>query len=146
VHLQRLRSLGGEPLLLESTDLPAALFPGLETVDLAHRSLYAVLADDYGRIVQTATESLEPVIPTARESALLEVPHHAPAMLIRRISADQSGILVELSSLVLRGDRSRFLLERRIREAWPGAPALDGPREAADAMPDRIAASLLVDA
>ena len=151
VHVERLRSIEGEPLMLESTDLPSALFPGLEALDLEHRSLYTVLADDYGRMVQTATESLEPVMVTTRESSLLEVPRHAPALLIRRVSSDQSGTLVELSNLVLRGDRSRFLLERRIRQAWPGAPTpdartKDGPYEPVDAARDRIAASLLVDA
>jgi hypothetical protein len=85
------------------------------------------------------------VIVTGHEATLLGVPRHVPAMLIRRSSTDQAGTRVELSHLLLRGDRSRFLLERRVREAWPGAPDPDGtgigPRS-----PDRIAASLLVDA
>jgi GntR family transcriptional regulator len=146
VHLERVRSLSDEPLLLETTDLPAALLPGLENADLANRSLYDVLREDYDRTVQAATESLEPVILTAHESSLLEVPRHAPAMLIRRISTDQTGTLVELSHLLLRGDRSRFLLERRVRDGWPGAPAPDGTAASDVPAPDRIAASLLVDA
>ncbi len=146
VHLERVRSLSDEPLLLETTDLPSALFPGLETADLTGRSLYDILREDYDRTVQTATESLEPVILTTRESTILEMPRHAPAMLIRRISTDQESMLVELSHLLLRGDRSRFLLERRVRDAWPGAPAPDGTEPAAASTPDLIAASLLVDA
>jgi GntR family transcriptional regulator len=148
VHLERVRSLDAEPLLLETTELPAARFPGLETADFAERSLYDVLREDHGSAVQTATESLEPLILTTRESTLLEVPRHAPAMLIRRLSTDQTGAIVELSHLLLRGDRSRFLLERHVREAWPGAPAADGTDGSAgrSPSPDRIAASLLVDA
>jgi GntR family transcriptional regulator len=146
VHLERVRSLSDEPLLLETTHLPAALFPGLETTDLAGRSLYDVLREDHGRLVQAATESLEPVILTSHEATLLQVPRHAPAMLIRRISTDQSGAIVELSHLLLRGDRSRFLLERRVRDAWPGAPTTDGTEAGELPSPDRIAASLLVDA
>lgn len=146
VHLERVRSLSDEPLLLETTDLPAALLPGLETADLARRSLYDVLREDHDRHVQAATESLEPVILTTHESSLLQVPRHAPAMLIRRISTDQSGTVIELSHLLLRGDRSRFLLERRVRDGWPGAPAPDGAATGDLPTPDRIAASLLVDA
>ncbi len=146
VHLERVRSLSEEPLVLETTDLPASLFPGLESADFAGRSLYDILREDYDRTVQAATESLEPVIVTAHQSALLGVPRHTPAMLIRRVSTDQTGSLVELSHLLLRGDRSRFLLERRVGEAWPGAPAADGTGAAPLPGPDGIAASLLVDA
>ena len=104
-------------------DRPAVgLLPGLESADFAQRSLYDILREDHGRTVETATESLEPVIVTAREAATLAVPRQTPAMLFRRVSHDQTGAIVELSQLVLRGDRSRFLLERRVREPWPGAP------------------------
>jgi GntR family transcriptional regulator len=145
VHLERVRSLSDEPLLLDTTDLPAGLLPGLETADFTSRSLYDILREDYDRTVQAATESLEPVILSAHESTILEVPRHAPAMLIRRISTDQTGSIVEVSHLVLRGDRSRFLLERRVRDAWPGAPPSDGRSTADLPTPDWIAASLLVD-
>jgi GntR family transcriptional regulator len=148
VHLERVRSLTDEPLLLDTTDLPANHFPGLEAADFAGRSLYDILREDYDRTVQAATESLEPVILTGHESTLLGVPRHAPAMLIRRVSTDQTTTLVELSQLLLRGDRSRFLLERRVRDTWPGAPAADGADTpgTAQAATGRIAASLLVDA
>jgi GntR family transcriptional regulator len=145
VHLERVRSLNSEPLLLETTDLPASLFPGLETADLGRRSLYDVMREDHGRTVQAATESLEPVIVTGPEATLLGVPRHVPAMLIRRSSTDQAGTRVERSHLLLRGDRCRLLLERRVREAWPGAPDPDGVGMGPRSL-DRIAASLLVDA
>ncbi len=106
---------------------------------------YDILREDYERTVQAATESLEPVIPTSRESGLLGLPRHAPAMLIRRMSTDQTGSIVELSHLLLRGDRSRFLLERRVRDGWPGAPTAAGD-DAPLPGPDHIAASLLADA
>jgi len=67
-------------------------------------------------------------------------------MLIRRVSTDQTGAHIELSHLLLRGDRSRFLLERRVRDAWAGAPLDRQPTEAPTPSSDRIAASLLIDA
>lgn len=145
VHLERLRSLANEPLLLETTDLPRALFPGLTEADFAGRSLYDILREDHRRTVEAATETLEPVILTARESTALEVPRHAPAMLIRRLSTDSIGTVVEVSHLLLRGDRSRFLLERRVRETWPGAPSSDAGGGGEAPTPDLIAAALLAD-
>ena len=146
VHLERVRSISDEPLLLETTDLPAERFPGVEAADFASRSLYDILREDYDSIVEAAIESLEPVILTPHESNLLGLPRHAPAMLIRRVSTDQTGAHIELSHLLLRGDRSRFLLERRVRDAWAGAPLDRQPTEAPMPSSDRIAASLLIDA
>jgi GntR family transcriptional regulator len=123
IHVERLRSADGEPLLIDRADVPAALFAGLERADLATRSLYDVMRDDHGRWVTAATETLEPVLLAPAEAALLEVPAQSPAMLVRRVSTDQGGTTVELAQALVRGDRSRFLLERRIPEPYPGAAA-----------------------
>jgi GntR family transcriptional regulator len=114
VRLERLRLVDGDPLLLETSHLPATLFPGLEAKDLATRSLYSVLDDDYECAVQTATETLEPVITTPEESAVLGVPRHAPAFLVRRVTFDAAKRPVESGQALLRGDRSRFLLQLRV--------------------------------
>jgi GntR family transcriptional regulator len=48
VEIVRLRSVGGEPLLLETSWVPWAACPGLEGEDLARRSLYDLLEGRYG--------------------------------------------------------------------------------------------------
>jgi GntR family transcriptional regulator len=125
VRLERLRLVEAEPLVLESSHLPEALFPGLVAADFVTRSLYDILREDYGRAVSDATETLEPVITTARESALLALPGQAPAILTRRVTKDTSGTIVELGHALLRGDRSRFLLQRHVREPWATHVSLD---------------------
>jgi GntR family transcriptional regulator len=119
VRLRRLRMIAADPIALETSYLPLSLFPGLPEADFASRSLYDVLREDYACYVRTATESLEPVVPTSRESALLGVGHNAPALLIRRITVDRSRRPVEVGTALIRGDRCRFLLERRLPEGWP---------------------------
>jgi len=47
VVIERLRLSDGEPMVLDTAHLRADLFPGLERVDLEHRSLYEVLRTDY---------------------------------------------------------------------------------------------------
>ncbi len=116
VRIERLRTVESEPLILEVAHLPAALFPGLEGEDATERSLYEVLASRYGRVVASATESIEPVILTARESALLGVAANAPALLMRRVTLDRDGVRVESSQALLRGDRARFLLELKVAD------------------------------
>ena len=119
VHLERVRAVETEALILETTNLPALRFPGLETRDLSSRSLYQVLHEDFGCDVETAVETLEPVILTPRESHLLGVPRHAPALMIRRVTTDTTGHHVEHTQALLRGDRTRFLLQRSVHELLP---------------------------
>ena len=117
-RVDRLRSTEGEPLVIDSAHLPAARFPGLEDQDLATRSLYDILREDYGCHVATADETLEPVILTPDECRLLGVPANAPALLIRRLTRDRDDAIVELATALLRGDRARLLLQRRSADAW----------------------------
>lgn len=128
VRLRRLRSVDGEPLTLEDTHLPAAAFPGLETRDFSQRSLYDVLAEDFACVVATAEETLEPVVLTPAEATLLGVPRNSPALLVRRLTSDRGGRRVEHAQALLRGDRARLLLERRV--AGPGS---SGPRAGSSA-------------
>lgn len=123
VRLRRLRSVDGEPLTLEDTHLPARDFPRLEERDFGSRSLYDVLAEDYGCVVATAEETLEPVVLAPAEAALLGVPRRAPALLVRRVTSDRAGRRVEHAQALIRGDRARLLLRRRV-------PALGSAAEA----------------
>src|SRR4029078_406254 len=113
--------------------LPLALFPGLDKADLARRSLYDVLLQDHGRAVARARETIEPVILTPSECALLGVPRHTPAILTRRVTTDRAGVIVELGPALLRGARSRYLL---IREVHDPVLALHEPHAADPAVPD----------
>lgn len=122
LRLDRLRLVESEPLMVDSTWLPLARFPRLEAHDFAGRSLYDILREDYGCELESALESFEPVVTTPREAHLLGVPRHAPALLLRRVAFDSAGVPVEISNSLLRGDRSRFLLERRHHDVWAAEP------------------------
>lgn len=131
VRIRRLRLVRGDPVILETAVLPEQAFPGLAASDFATRSLYAILHEDFGRDVATATEMLEPVLLTAAEAALLGAPRRAPALLVRRRTEDRAGRVVEVAQALVRGDRARFLLRRRVPDddavlAWPpGPPAIE---------------------
>lgn len=112
LRLERLRLLDGEPLMLELAHLPLHRFPGLETKDFEARSLYAILAEDYGARPTLAKESLEPVVCRTREAELLGLPRRAPALRIVRLTADEHGRPIETNDALLRGDRCRILLTR----------------------------------
>ena len=129
IRIERLRRLDDEPLILERADVPASRFPGLERIVLGERSLYDVLRDRYDCVVTAATETLEPVVLATREASLLGVRRGAPALLVRRVTSDADGSPFEVATALVRGDRSRLLLQRRVdgrvtAGTWAGGPRL----------------------
>ena len=119
LYLERLRLADGEPLLLEQVHLPAERFPGLLASDLEGGSLYDLLSDRYGTRVAKARELLEPILLPAREARLLGRKRGAPALLIEGIAATADGTPVEFGRTYVRGDRTRYYVERVVvRPRW----------------------------
>jgi GntR family transcriptional regulator len=137
VYLERVRLGGGEPLLLEQARLPAERFPGLLAFDFERRSLYDILADRYATPIVRARESVEPVQLRQRDAQLLGVPPRSLALRIDGIAYGANGDAVEAARSFVRGDRTRYYLERDVvRAHWladadriPAAVAGVGRRE-----------------
>jgi GntR family transcriptional regulator len=119
VHLERLRMADGEPLLLEQVFLPESRFPGLLAGDLEHGSLYELLTERYDTQVVRAREALEPIALPAREAGLLGVEPHRPALLIEGVAFDREGQPVEFARSYVRGDRTRYYVERVVIRSSP---------------------------
>lgn len=110
-ELQRLRCLGDEPIILETSYIPKALFPGLTAQRLEENSLYDVMQSDYGLYVTKAKEIFEPVLIRDYESKFLHVEEGNPALLLERIAFESQGNPVEFCRSLIRGDRCRFYTE-----------------------------------
>ena len=119
VYLERLRLAGGEPLILEQARLPAQRFPQLLAHDLEQRSLYDLLAQRYATRVVRARETVEPVVLRAREARLLGMPLRSLALMIHGIAFAEDGTPVETAHSYVRGNRTRYYLEREVtRASW----------------------------
>ena len=131
LYLERLRLAGGEPLLLEMVHLPAEQFPGLLASDLEHNSLYDILTERYGTPILRAREALQPVLLPAREAGLLGTKARSLALLVEGIAFTRDDVPVEFGRTYVRGDRTRYYVERihvrsgasRIREEEPAMVA-----------------------
>jgi GntR family transcriptional regulator len=119
VHVERLRMADGEPLLLEQVFLPESRFPGLLASDLEHGSLYELLDRRYDTRVARARESLEPIALPPREAQLLGVEPHKPALRIEGLAYDAGGKPVEFARSFVRGDRTRYYVERVVVRSGP---------------------------
>lgn len=112
LYLERLRLAGGEPLLLEMVHLPAERFPGLLASDLEHNSLYDILTERYQSPVLRAREALEPVLLPAREATLLGTKPRSLALLVEGLAFTRGDIPIEFGRTYVRGDRTRYYVER----------------------------------
>jgi GntR family transcriptional regulator len=114
LYLERVRVADDQPLLLEQVHLPAERFPGLLASDLEHQSLYAMLTERYGTPIARVRETFEPVLLHAREASLLDQPRRAPALLVEGLAFTADDTPIELSRTYVRGDRTRYYLERNV--------------------------------
>ena len=119
VYLERVRLGSGEPLLLEQARLPSERFPGLLAFDLERRSLYDILSDRYSTRIVRAREAVEPVVLKRREAELLDLPTRSLALQIDGVAFAADGSAVEAARSFVRGDRTRYYLERDVvRAHW----------------------------
>lgn len=107
VQLERVFTTDGVRVGLERTRIPGYRVPGLvETFD--HRaSLYTELVRRgirFGRVI----DSIETVLPDAREASLLAVDARTPMFLLNRVSYDADGVPIEQRRSLYRGDRMTF--------------------------------------
>jgi GntR family transcriptional regulator len=97
------------PAALEYSYFPQRYLPGLEQHDLEHRSIYAIMAEEYGITLAGAFQTLEPVVALAYQAKLLQIPKGAPLMLVTRTSSDEHQRIVEFARDLYRGDTFRFI-------------------------------------
>jgi GntR family transcriptional regulator len=110
-HVERLRTVNQEPVVLENFYTPETIFNDLERFDLSERSIYEIMETEYGSRVTQARQSLEAVVATEFEAGLLECEKGDPLMLERRLTFDQFNRRVESAKDLFRGDRFRFITE-----------------------------------
>jgi GntR family transcriptional regulator len=109
IEVRRIRLADGRPIVIEHSQFPAALFPGLLDCRL-DGSLYELLEERYGQRPHRARESLEPVIAGVREAEALEVDEGAPLMLVERTAYSVTGRPLEFARDRFRGDRTKVVV------------------------------------
>ncbi|HQY91739.1 GntR family transcriptional regulator [Caldilinea sp.] len=111
VKIMRVRRVNQEPMLLETSYIPSPLCPGLEAVDLATNSLYAVLESHYGLQLHRARQTMECVAATDYEQSLFDLRSGAAVLLLEGVTYDAHEAPVEYFKAIYRGDRCKFQLE-----------------------------------
>lgn len=108
IHLERLRLVDEQPLMLETVHLPADRLPGLLDHDLESQSLYDILASHYHIRLPHADETIEAVALSTREAELLDDKRGRPALLLHLVAFDHHGVPVEYCRGLMRRERARY--------------------------------------
>lgn len=107
-YLERLRLADEEPILWERTYIPYYLCNGIEMFDFNKSSLYQILDETYHLDMYHANESLDAVVLSKSEAAMLECPAKSAGYKITRISYLDSGFLFEYTTSVTRADKCTY--------------------------------------
>ncbi len=108
VYVRRVRSLHDEPLVIFESYLPEKLAAPLLQTDLTDRSLYGTLEEVCGVRVVAVEHTLSVRLATAEEAHLLGVSPGSPVHDFEEVAYDASGMPVDYSLSIFRGDKSRF--------------------------------------
>jgi GntR family transcriptional regulator len=120
LRIHRLRLADGEPISIDTSNLPARRFPGLRKELPRHRSLYETLGTAYDVHLDEAEETIETVLASPHDAALLGVDVGLPMLLLSRHAFDTDGEPVEWAQSLYRGDRYKFVTRLRRSPRLPG--------------------------
>ena len=104
-RISRLRILNGQPILIETAYIPAALAPGLEEHDLVTGSLFSVLREGYGLDLDHGEEKASITTAAEEEAVYLGIAAGDPVFWIVSITQTPEGVPVEYCRTVARADK-----------------------------------------
>lgn len=109
-RIVRVRSAGGEPLVMETAYFPTALVEDVDYGALEHGSVYDELERTRGLRVTRASETIRPTVLARSIARLLEVPTGSPAFLVERTTWSGERP-IEWQETLVRGDRFLYSVE-----------------------------------
>lgn len=109
-RIVRLRCANGEPLLLETTMIPAIMLPELTRDSLEKGSLYSMLKEKAGMVPHMAEETYETMVIDEETAAILKCKAGIGGFFVERRTWSKTGEIYELTQSVIRGDRTKFVL------------------------------------
>lgn len=109
-EIKRLRSADDEPLMYETSYVPANKFPGLKKEDLEETPMYQIFSTRYGVTVSKAVEQFSATNLREEEALHLKYDISRPAMLIKRYAYCNDEI-IEYTVSVISGQKFYYTVE-----------------------------------
>ncbi len=107
----RLRWFNEYPMIIESSFLPAKLFPGLLSYNLEEKSIYDLIEYRYGFKIKKAKEYISPKTADVEEAGYLSIEAGAPVFFTERTTVSEAQRPIEIRRSIIRGDKYTFYTE-----------------------------------
>lgn len=108
VALERVRTLDGLPVAVQSLSLPHRLVPELHEVLADGLSLYRLLGERYGLVPSRCDYTLQAEAASTHVAALLDIPAGSPVLVGQEVTIDTQDRVLAAGRMVYRGDAYRF--------------------------------------
>lgn len=108
VTLERVRTLDGLPVAVQSLSLPHRLVPDLHQNLQDGVSLYRILAEQYGLAPSRCDYTLQAEAASAHIAQLLEIAPHSAVLVGQEVTIDTQDRVLAAGRMVYRGDAYRF--------------------------------------
>jgi GntR family transcriptional regulator len=108
IYLRRLRLADGVPMALQGSYLPQALCPSLLEHDLARRSLFDLLRNEYRLNLADGRTTVEAALADEEQASLLGLSLPVPLLIVEQLTFLDSGQAIEFVRTAYRGDRYRL--------------------------------------
>lgn len=110
-RIERLRTLEGAPLLIETISLPKARFSDFGALAELPNNVYSLYSQRWGITIAAATEQLKAISAGAGDAAMLDCPPGTPLLQISRVALDLARAPVELRISRCVTERAHYLSE-----------------------------------
>ncbi|MCY0092532.1 GntR family transcriptional regulator [Hoeflea ulvae] len=95
-RIERIRSLSGQPILIETITLPAGRFPDFDHLTIIPNNVYRLYSERWGITIGSAEERLKAISASSRDAVKLGCHIGEPLLLISRVARDLEDRPVEL--------------------------------------------------
>jgi GntR family transcriptional regulator len=113
LHLVRLRLADDKPVALQSSYIPLALVPGLDTHQLENRSLFTILRDEYFIYPAWTEAEMEARKADSHTASLLNLAENDPVLVVRGLTYTDSFEIVESVETIYRGEGLALYIGRQ---------------------------------
>lgn len=108
IAFERVRTLDGLPVAVQSLSLPHRLVPELDLESLDDTSLYRLLAEKYGLTPSRCDYTLQADAASEHVAELLDIAVGSPVLVGHEITVDSQDRVIAAGQMVYRGDAYRF--------------------------------------
>lgn len=112
-RIERVRTFGAAPLIVETITLPAARFPGFEALAEIPNNVYRLYSDGWGITIAAARERLKAIAAGAADAKHLGCAAGTPLLEISRVAFDLEQNPVELRVSRCLTESAHYLSELR---------------------------------